>query len=155
MEIRIEQAQIEDAASLAQLFIRYSKELEQYEMAYSLIEESVFSAMQSRIKSKISLAAVAKNENEIVGFLFCNISRLSGYSYEGSPLFGYIADTYVLPEFRKQGIARRLADYAIGWLKENEVGYVELKVLESNSSAHRFWSENGFTPTTRTYGKQI
>lgn len=155
MEIKIEQAQIEDAQSLSQLFLRYSKELEQYEMAYSLIEESVLVAMQSRIKSKISLVAVARMENEIVGFLICNFSRLSGYSYEGSPLFGYIADTYVLPQFRKQGFAKRLADFAIDWLKANDVGYVELKVLESNASAHRFWSENGFAPTTRTYGKQI
>ncbi len=155
MQIKIQYAEMEDAEKLAELFVRYNKELEQYEMAYSLLEESVLAAMQSRIRSKIACAAVAKHENEIVGFIFCNISRLSGYSYEGSPLFGYIADTYVLPEFRKQGIAKRLAEHAIGWLKENEVSYVELKVLESNSAAHRFWCTNGFAPTTRTYGKQI
>jgi len=41
------------------------------------------------------------------------------------------------------------------WLKENEVGYVELKVLESNETAHRFWEGQGFAPTTRVYGKKL
>ena len=40
-------------------------------------------------------------------------------------------------------------------LKENEVGYCELKVLESNENAHKFWSRQGFTPTTRVYGMKL
>lgn len=155
MEIKIERAQSEDAERLAQLFSDYGKELSQYEMAYTLQEDSLLATMQGRIRSKIFLPAVAKVDSQIVGFLFCNISRLSGYTYEDSPLFGYIADTYVLPDFRNQGIAKKLCDFAVDWLRENEVKYVELKVLESNVAAHSFWSRCGFAPTTRTYGKPI
>lgn len=155
MEVRIERAQSEDAESLAQLFSDYSKELLQYEMAYTLQEDALLPTVQGRIRSKIFLPAVAKVGSRIVGFLFCNISRLSGYTYEDSPLFGYIADTYILPDFRQQGIAKKLCDFAIGWLRENEVKYVELKVLESNCAAHSLWSGCGFAPTSRTYGKPI
>ena len=152
---KIDRAQLDDAQELSELFVRYSRELERYEMAYDLVEESVLPTLQSRIKSKLALVAVARQEEKIVGFLLCNISRLSGYQYRNSILFGYIADTYVLPDMRNQGIAKALTDYSLSWLKENDVRYVELKVLESNAAAHRFWSENGFAPTTRTYGKEI
>ena len=152
---QIEQAALEDAQELSELFVDYSRELEQYEMAYSLMEETVLPMLQSRIKSKLALVAVARQEGKLAGFLLCNISRLSGYDYQGSALFGYIADTFVKKEARGCGIAKALADYALSWLKENEVKYVELKVLESNENAHSFWRKNGFSPTTRTYGKEI
>jgi len=155
MELIFSQALPDDADQLCDLFVRYSRELEQYEMEYTLIESTLPSAIQSRIKSRMTLAAVAKDGEKVVGFLFCNISRLSGYSYEGSPLFGYISDTYVLPEYRGQNIAGQLTDMACRWLKENDVSYVELKVLESNLGAHHFWTNQGFTPTTRVYGKKL
>lgn len=155
MELVFTQAAPEDAQALCELFLRYSRELENYEMEYTLIEPTLFGSIQSRIKSRMTLAAVAKDGDQVVGFLFCNISRLSGYSYEGSPLFGYISDTYVLPEYRGRHVAGRLTEMACQWLKESDVGYVELKVLESNRNAHRFWNSQGFNPTTRVYGKKL
>ncbi len=155
MELTFTQALPEDAEALSELFIRYVRELEPFEMEYSLIESTLLSAIQSRIKSRVTLAAVAKDADKVVGFLFCNISRLSGYSYEGSPLFGYISDTYVSPEYRGHHIAAKLNEMALDWLKENEVGYVELKVLESNQNAHRFWRGQGYVPTTRVYGMKL
>ena len=155
MELVFAQAAPEDAEQLCGLFLRYSRELENYEMEYSLIESTLPGAIQSRIKSRMTLAAVAKDGERVVGFLFCNISRLSGYSFEGSPVFGYISDTYVLPEYRGHHIAGSLTELALRWLKDNEVGYVELKVLQSNENAHKFWSGQGFTPTTRVYGMKL
>lgn len=155
MELIITQAAPEDAEALSALFLRYIRELENYEMEYSLIESTLLTTILSRIKSRMTFAAVAKDGETVVGFLFCSISRLSGYNYEGSPLFGYISDTYVLPEYRGQRIAAKLTDMATEWLRDNEVGYVELKVLESNENAHRFWAGQGFHPTTRVYGMKL
>ena len=155
MDLIFTRAAPEDAEQLCELFLRYSRELENYEMEYTLIEPTLLTTIHSRIKSRMTLAAAAKDGETVVGFMFCNISRLSGYSYEGSPLFGYISDTYVLPEYRGRQVAARLTDMACRWLKENDVGYVELKVLESNQNAHRFWSAQGFNPTTRVYGMKL
>ena len=155
MELELTRASAEDAAALSELFIRYVRELEGHDMVYSLDEESVPGLIQGRIRSRVALAAVAKDQGTPIGFLFCSISRLSGYTYEGSPLFGYISDTYVLPEYRGRGVAAGLCAMAEQWLKENEVGYVELKVLEKNTGAHTFWSGRGFEPAVRVYGKKI
>ena len=99
--------------------------------------------------------AVAKQGDDVVGFLFCSISRMSGYTYGTSPLYGYVSDTYVLPEYRRLGAAAQLFDFTRQWLQESEVEYVELKVLESNEKAHMFWQRQGFEPTTRVYGMKI
>jgi len=155
MEITYTQASMEDAEALKELFVAYSRELEQYEMEYTLVEDTLLTTIQSRIRSRMALAAVAKDADTVVGFLFCSISRLSGYTYEGSPLFGYISDTFVAPAYRGRGIAGGLSQMAAQWLAENDVGYVELKVLHSNHSAHRFWQRQGFAPTTQTYGMKL
>ena len=67
----------------------------------------------------------------------------------------YYADTYVSKDYRKKGIAKSLCQMAMQWLEENEVGYVELKVLENNQAAHNFWQGQGFCPATRVYGKKL
>ena len=152
MELIFDHARPEDVDALTELFIAYSRELEQYEMAYTLQEATLPASILSRIRSKMALAAVARDGEKVVGFLFATISRLSGYTFEDSPLFGYISDTYVLPRYRGFGIARDLARMALQWLRDNEVGYTELKVLHSNENAHRFWTSLGFAPTTCVYG---
>lgn len=155
MELTFVEASMEDAQALRELFVAYSRELEQYEMAYTLVEDTLLTTIQSRIRSRMTLAAVAKDGQTVVGFLFCNISRLSGYTYGESPLFGYISDTFVTPAYRGRGIAAGLTRMAVDWLTGNDVAYVELKVLHSNRDAHRFWQSRGFAPTTMTYGMKL
>ena len=155
MAITYTTAAAEDTEQLYGLFLRYIRELEQYEMDYSLVESGVLSSIQGKIRSRMTLVAVAKDGNDVIGFLFCNISRMSGFTYEGSPLFGYISDTFVLPEYRRYHVAGQLTERAFQWLRENEVGYVQLEVLESNQTAHNFWQKQGFVPTKRIYGKKL
>ena len=61
MELLFTQAVPEDAEALCELFLRYSRELENYEMEYTLIEPTLLGSIQSRIKSRVTLAAVARN----------------------------------------------------------------------------------------------
>ena len=60
MELHVTQATLEDAEALSGLFLRYIRELENYEMEYTLMESTLLSTIQSRIKSRMTLAAVAK-----------------------------------------------------------------------------------------------
>lgn len=57
---------------------------------------------------------------------------------------GYLADMYVLPDYRRQGIGSRLFDSAHKWFRENGVGKVELNVLAQNSVGRNFWKSKGF-----------
>ena len=75
MDLIFTQAAPEDAEQLCELFLRYSRELENYEMEYTLIEPTLLTTIHSRIKSRMTLAAVAKDGDQVVGFQVCNISR--------------------------------------------------------------------------------
>ena len=95
----------EDAQALCDMFIEYQRELDGFGMDYTLLEEGLLSSIQGKIRSRMTLCAVAKDADTLIGFLFCSISRLSGYTYEGSPLFGYISDTYVVKDYSGRGVA--------------------------------------------------
>lgn len=57
---------------------------------------------------------------------------------------GYLADMYVLPEYRRQGIGSKLFDLAQRWFSENGITHVELNVLAKNLPGRSFWKSKGF-----------
>lgn len=58
---------------------------------------------------------------------------------------GYIHHTAVLPAFRKQGIARKLADAAMAALEEEGINKAALVVFRKNETGNGFWESIGFT----------
>ena len=58
---------------------------------------------------------------------------------------GYIYHTAVNPQYRKQGIARRLVDSAMQELKQCGINKVALVVFDRNENGNAFWEKLGFT----------
>lgn len=58
---------------------------------------------------------------------------------------GYIYHTAVNPQYRKQGIARRLVDSAMHELKKCGINKVALVVFDRNENGNAFWEKIGFT----------
>lgn len=58
---------------------------------------------------------------------------------------GYIYHTAVHPNYRKQGIARKLVDRALEELTMLGINKVALVVFERNESGNAFWESQGFT----------
>jgi GNAT superfamily N-acetyltransferase len=56
---------------------------------------------------------------------------------------GFIADVYVDPEFRRQGIARRLVETINKWFTEQGVRHVEWQVAVANADGTHFWEALG------------
>jgi ribosomal protein S18 acetylase RimI-like enzyme len=57
---------------------------------------------------------------------------------------GEITDLFVRPEARRAGVARELADAALGWLRAAGVGRVEVQVAVGNAEGQAFWRAHGF-----------
>jgi ribosomal protein S18 acetylase RimI-like enzyme len=57
---------------------------------------------------------------------------------------GEITDLFVRPEARRAGIARELADAALGWLRAAGVARVEIQVAVGNAEGQAFWRALGF-----------
>lgn len=58
---------------------------------------------------------------------------------------GYIYHTAVSPEYRRQGIAKRLTEAALNALKELGINKTALVVFERNADGNAFWESIGFT----------
>lgn len=60
--------------------------------------------------------------------------------------YGWIMDVYVLPEFRRRGIARHLTGRTLEWLRGKGVTYVKLYASAQAKSA-KLYEPFGFAPT--------
>lgn len=66
---------------------------------------------------------------------------------------GEIGDLYVLPEYRRRGLARLLIERAQAWCREQGCSAVEVTTTPTGERRHRlsaFYARLGFAPTGRT-----
>ncbi len=148
MGITIRAGQSEDLQQLLALYHDYHKGLLDVGMNYDLNEETLPRVLETRIRSRLILTAVAENESgALCGFVFCSILRLAPeYTCRGEASVGYLNDLYVAPSARHQGLAQRLTAYAEDWLKSQDVKVMELQVLGKNTHAQDYWNQQGMEP---------
>lgn len=87
------------------------------------------------LKRNPDTCLVAETENKIVGVILAGNDGRRGYIYH----------TAVNPQFRKQGIARRLVDYVIQALEKCGINKAALVVFDRNENGNAFWEKLGFT----------
>jgi ribosomal protein S18 acetylase RimI-like enzyme len=58
---------------------------------------------------------------------------------------GYIYHTAVLPDYRNQGIAKKLVDCAMYALEAEGINKVALVAFKTNELGNGFWESIGFT----------
>ena len=148
MEYTIRPAAAEDLPRLLELYRDYFRGLLDRGMNYELNEETLPRVLETRIRSRLILTAVAEDETgALLGFVFCSILRLSQeFLCRGQGSVGFLNDLYVVPAARRQGLARRLTAYAEDWLRENGIETLELQVLPGNAEARAYWDRQGMTP---------
>ena len=87
------------------------------------------------LKRNPTTSFVAEDNEKIIGVI------LSGHDGRR----GYIHHTAVLPNYRHQGIAAKLVDYAMNALDREGINKVALVAFEKNKSGNGFWEKIGFT----------
>jgi len=97
---------------------------------------------QSGLSRGRDLLLVAKTRNRIVGYAFANVSQES--LFERSEPFCFLNDIYVMPEFRRRGIGRRLISECLSRMKARGFKSVRLNVLPENKIAARLFEKLGF-----------
>lgn len=78
---------------------------------------------------------VAEAEGAIVGVILCGHDGRRGYIYH----------TAVRPEYRRQGIGKRLVDSVLAALKSEGIHKAALVVYKTNETGNEFWQSVGFT----------
>lgn len=95
-----------------------------------------------------SLTLVAEEEGNFAGFLTASIeTNQPDRLPERHATIGYL---YVLPAYRRRGLATELVRYAFDWARQQEgISHVEMSVLEHDAAARAFWESLGFSPFIR------
>jgi GNAT superfamily N-acetyltransferase len=57
---------------------------------------------------------------------------------------GYIADFFILPQYRRKGIGHALCNASIEWFASRGVTMAELQYLATNEEGKTFWKAMGF-----------
>lgn len=78
---------------------------------------------------------VAEKDETVVGVIIAGNDGRRGYIYH----------TAVNPDYRRQGIAKRLVDAALEALKKLGINKAALVVFDRNSDGNSFWENAGFT----------
>ena len=87
------------------------------------------------LKRNPATCFVAETDGQLVGVI------LTGHDGRR----GYIYHTAVLPDHRKQGIARSLVEHALSALEQEGIHKTALVVFERNTLGNAFWEKLGFT----------
>ncbi len=108
--------------------------LEQKNVDLNFLCDDVRQMVQKNIESDESAYYIAKDGDKLVGYVLLEITKVQ-------PGQGWLNDLYVTEEYRRQGVARRLAAQDESWLKSKGVTKVTLFVHNTNAEAINFYEK--------------
>jgi ribosomal protein S18 acetylase RimI-like enzyme len=94
------------------------------------------------LDKKRTLLLLAKAEKKIVGFVSATLPREP--IFELAESFGIINELYVLPEFRRKGIGKKLLEECSNRIRAEGFKIVRLSVLPKDENAIRLYQKSGF-----------
>ena len=108
------------------------------------------------LRTKQRIFLLARKEGEICGYLEGRLAEVDPDDVLYTPRrFAKIENLYILPEFRRRGVARALAEAFIDYAALRGFSSVELQVLGANEAALAFYRSMGFGVQQHTLEKQI
>jgi len=131
--------------SLRHLWINLAKEMFEIEPITIPSEANSskwFDFVKDGLDKKRTLMLIAKAEKKTVGFVSATLPREQ--TFEVAQSFGVINDLYVLPEFRRKGIGKRLLEECMNRLRTEGFKAVRLSVLPGDENAIRLYQKLGF-----------
>lgn len=152
-EVVFREASEKDLDEIATLVARLKRLNEEFDPLLKVsenLEHVCREYMRKTIGSEDSLVIVAEHRGRIVGVLKAGyINRV----FYDPPLEGQIQEFYVLPQYRRMGIGRKMFEHAIEKLK-NKVSFITVSFPSLNTIAVSFYEKLGFRPIFSVYAKE-
>jgi GNAT superfamily N-acetyltransferase len=87
----------------------------------------------------------ADGKSVVAGMVLANIlEEIPIYTFTH---YAMVQDLAVRPEYRRQGVARRLLEETAAWARGQGVNQLRLMVAEQNAEARKLFDDMGFRPT--------
>ncbi|MCK6577157.1 MAG: GNAT family N-acetyltransferase [Anaerolineae bacterium] len=111
-------------------------------------------SLEERLDDPSTRILVAEIDGQSAGYVLAMIVDTMDdmFVHETS---GFVADIYVKPEFRRDGVGRAMVGTLHQWFVESGVDFYEWHVAALNAGAVAFWEELGGKPVLVRMRKEI
>lgn len=153
-EMRI--SEIKEVANLYNALARYiQKETEDHYWNFKVLPEEYFcECLQGYLDNQEHKILIAKEDDTIIGFIAGEIVPCH-LPISSVKRVGYISGAYVLPEYRGQGIMKRLETLLVVYFKDCGLQFVELHFIVKNLLARKSWDALGYKTFREQARKRI
>jgi ribosomal protein S18 acetylase RimI-like enzyme len=145
-QIIVRSARTEDTKTIGQMWlwlVEYHNELSlDLPHAASNGVEMYAKRLNSRLYDSHTRVLVAEKQGKLVGFVLGVIVDMVPEMFVEETA-GFLADIFVDPAYRGQGVGRALVNELTEWFRERGVQYVEWYVANSNTEGRAFWKALG------------
>lgn len=152
-EVVFREASEKDLDQIAILVARLKRLNEEFDPLLKVsenLEQACREYMKKAIGSQDSLVLVAEHGGRIVGVLKAGyINRV----FYDPPLEGQIQEFYILPQYRRMGIGKKMLEHAIEKLR-NKVSFITVSFPSLNTIAVSFYERFGFRPIFSVYARE-
>ena len=137
MKYQISVAEMQDTETLVQFQLAMAQESEGTQLDYVTVREGVKNAIEDESKA---IYLIARNEdNEAIGSLMLTTE----WSDWNNARYYWIQSVYVHPEFRRQGVFRKLFEFARVIAENDNAGALRLYVDKENIVAQKVYQSLG------------
>ncbi|MCL4447713.1 MAG: GNAT family N-acetyltransferase [Thermoplasmatales archaeon] len=154
-DIKIRDLKREDLKEATNLVMRLKKFNSEHDPLFNVSEElekNVTEYLASAIKLETRDVLVADFKKKIVGVIMGEI--LTRPFYNPSKELR-VTEIYLLPEYRKGGLGKKLLDSLIEKEKGKSCNIITVEFPSENLLAHKFYTGLGMRSILSIYGKQL
>lgn len=157
--VEFKEMTVNDAAEVAKLynelvcFIK-NETGDEYFNIDTLPEAETEKQLKESLENPALITFVAKDNGNVIAFISGEI-RKNFLPVSKVKEVGYVSGAYVLPEYRKQGIMKRLESILMAYFKRHGLIYAELNVLTSNTIGKKSWERLGYKTFREHMRKKI
>lgn len=145
-EVTIRQVTVDDADAIADLWqqlVEYHQALDRDLPSAALGGAKRYARrLMQRLDDPYTRAYVAERNGQIVGFVLGMIVDLMADIFDEEP-GGFLADIYVRPDFRQNGVGRLLVKALSDWFRQHQVRHFDWNVAVHNAEGRAFWQAMG------------
>lgn len=155
MKVNIRDLKKEDVSGASNLIVRLKKFNSEHDPLFLISEElekNVNEYLNGAIELDTREVLVADSDGKIVGLIMGEVLDRPFYS-PGKEL--RVTEIYLLPEYRKMGLGKKLIDALVEKEKGNCCSVLTVEFPTENLLAHKFYTSQGMRSIISVYGKKI
>lgn len=155
LNLRVRLAGEKDRENIVDLLVRAKRLNEEFDPLLKLstnLTDIISRYIDETLRSTKALLIVAEHAGRLVGVLKADLVDRVFYD---PPLEGIIKELYILPEFRRKGVAKILVSEASKTLREKGAGLITAEFPSQHKIAVEFYEKMGFRPIFSKYAVEI